>query len=76
MGQLGTLNLFVLHAFSHGNQDDCRLARFIVKNELKGVLIANIFVLMSYFARFKTFRNSHMFLSCTVASFLGLGFAT
>ena len=76
MGQLGTLNLFVLHAFLHGNQDDRRMARFILKNEVKGALIANLFVFMFYFSRFKTFRNSHLLVSSITASFLGLGFAT
>ena len=68
--------MFVMHAFLHGNQDDKRMARFILKNELKGVLIANVFVFMFYFSRFKTFRNSHLLVSSITASFLGLGFAT
>ena len=76
MGQLGTLNLFVLHALTHGNADDKRMALFILKNELKGVLIANTFVFMFYFSRFKTFRNSYMLYSNLVASFFGLGLAT
>jgi hypothetical protein len=66
MGQLAALNLFVIHAFKHGNEDDKKFARYILKNELKGILIANAFVF---------FYTSYVELcrfSCSVISPLNL----
>ena len=61
MGQLTAINMFVVHAFKHGNEDDKRFARYILKNEIKGVLIANFCVMMLAASRFKTYRNSTLF---------------
>ena len=61
MGQLTAINMFVLHAFKHGNEDDKRFARYILKNELKGAFIANVFVMMLAATRFKNYRNSSLF---------------
>ena len=62
MGQLAAINLFVIHAFKHGNDDEKRFARYILKNEIKGVLIANAFALMFAASRFKNYRNSSLLL--------------
>ncbi len=66
MGQLTAINMFVLHAFKHGNEDDKRFARYILKNELKGVMIANFFVMMLAATRFKNYRNSSLFKCKTI----------
>ena len=66
MGQLGALNIFVLHAFHHGSHDDRRMAKFILWNELKGVAICNAFVFMLYAARFKNYRNSYLLLGIPI----------
>jgi len=66
MGQLTAINMFVLHAFKHGNEDDQRFARYILKNELKGVMIANFFVIMLAATRFKNYRNSSLFKCKTI----------
>ena len=66
MGQLTAINMFVLHAFKHGNEDDKRFARYILKNELKGVMIANFFVIMLAATRFKNYRNSSLFKCKTI----------
>lgn len=62
MGQLAALNLFVIHAFKHGNQEERKFARFIIWNEVKGIVIANAFVFMLYASRFSNYRNSHLLL--------------
>ena len=62
MGHLAALNLFVIHAFKHGNEDDKNFARYILKNELKSVLIANAFVFMFAASRFKIYRNSSLLI--------------
>ena len=64
-----------MHSFKHGTADDKRMAGYILKNELKGVVIANFFTFMLYFSRFKTYRSSHLLTANLLSSLLGLGLA-
>mmetsp|Transcript_36263 Transcript_36263/g.35173 ORF Transcript_36263/g.35173 Transcript_36263/m.35173 type:complete len:107 (+) Transcript_36263:84-404(+) len=44
----------------------------MIKNYLKGALVANGLTILTYTAQFKTFRNSYLLYSNLVAAFLGV----
>ncbi|CDW82041.1 UNKNOWN [Stylonychia lemnae] len=45
----------------HGSKEDRELSKFILWNYRKGFLVSNVILLGFYLARFKNYRNSHLF---------------
>ena len=76
---------FVRYSYKNGGEEERGFARFLVKNLAKGVLIANSILMMAYFSRFRTYRNSNLLsmhvpatlfgATCTVAGSKDLFFA-
>ena len=76
MGYISTLNYFVFHAYRHGTNEDKKMARYIIWNEIKGIAICNFFVFMFAGATFRNYRNSRLLLGNGLAIAVGLYFAS
>ena len=76
MGIISTLNYFVFHAYKHGTNEDKKMARLILWNELKGIAICNFFVFMFAATTFRNYRNSRLLLANGIATLTGISFAS
>ena len=67
---------FVKYSWLKGDEDDRKLSQFLLRNFCKGIAITNTILLFTFFARFRTYRNSNLALWHIPATLLGVYNAT